>query len=122
MRASLVFVAVAVAGCVPQADDCRDIAIRGERVLPTPAQLADPPPRTPPDAAAVARAIDTSGAHRLVEQCRLAYGPAVGSLAVGMTVAPSGAITKLELHDADRYTWTPRSHSSRLLDLPPRWQ
>jgi len=60
MRASLVFVAVAVAGCVPQADDCRDIAIRGERVLPTPAQLADPPPRTPPDAAAVARAIDTA--------------------------------------------------------------
>jgi hypothetical protein len=43
--------------------------------------------------------ISTSGAARLVAQCRSAY--AGGAVQAGLTIEPSGQISKLELHGAD---------------------
>ncbi|HEY3802025.1 MAG TPA: hypothetical protein VGL61_05430 [Kofleriaceae bacterium] len=82
-------------------DRCDDIVITGSRVLPTAEELAPPAPVAPPDAAAIARAITDSGAARLVGLCRASYASSVAALDVGMAIAPSGEITKLELHDAD---------------------
>jgi hypothetical protein len=53
----------------------------------------------PPDAKAVAVAMLSSGAARLVAQCRSTYGG--GALEAGLTIGPSGQITRLELQGAD---------------------
>ena len=63
----------------------------GTLVLPTPA----------PDATAVARAVDASGAHRLLAACRSAYAKDAVALHAALVIAPSGAIERVQLYDAD---------------------
>jgi hypothetical protein len=104
MRA--VIVAMAMLGaCAPlrvydQQYDGPDYAVAvdpAQAPVPTPAQ--PPVLGPPPDAKSVEIAILSSGAARLVAQCRSTYGG--GALAAGLTIAPSGQITRLELQGAD---------------------
>jgi hypothetical protein len=98
MRA-LIVVMMMLGACAPlrvydQAYDGADYAVAN-------ADPATPPPMLgpPPDARAVAVAMLSSGAARLVAQCRATYGG--GALEAGLTIAPSGQITRLELQGAD---------------------
>jgi hypothetical protein len=108
MRA--VIVAMAMLGaCAPlrvydQQYDGPDYAVavdpaQAPAQAPAPAPAQPPVLGPPPDAKSVEIAILSSGAARLVAQCRSTYGG--GALAAGLTIAPSGQITRLELQGAD---------------------
>ena len=130
MRAALVAL-IAFAGCVPaetshyltdvshtrdgdrvaercgvdangHATTCELVKLDDDVIVIPPTDPAVPePPRPAPDASAVAQAIVTSGAERLVEQCHAVYASPIAAFDVGLAIAPSGQITQLELHDAD---------------------
>jgi hypothetical protein len=51
--------------------------------------------RVAPTDAAIAKAMTAKGVHDSLELCRSAYAPAVASVDVSLTVAPSGEITQL---------------------------
>jgi hypothetical protein len=75
--------------------DGADYAVAADEI-----PVAQPPPLgPPPDAKAVDVAILSSGAARLVAQCRSTYGG--GAVEAGLTIAPSGQITRLVLQGAD---------------------
>jgi hypothetical protein len=61
-----------------------------ERQLAAPADQ-----RTAPSDATIASAVTAKGVRDSLELCRSAYAPAVTSVDVSLTVAPSGQITKL---------------------------
>jgi hypothetical protein len=51
--------------------------------------------RTAPTDLTIAKAVSAKGVHDSLELCRSAYAPAVTSVGVSMTVAPTGEITEL---------------------------
>jgi hypothetical protein len=51
--------------------------------------------RAAPTDASIAAAVSSKGVHDSLELCRATYAPAVTSVDVSMTVAPTGEITKL---------------------------
>ncbi|HEX4450855.1 MAG TPA: hypothetical protein VH143_08305 [Kofleriaceae bacterium] len=93
MRA-LIVAMVMLGACAPQPYELGHYAVDDEPVAVPRAAL-----RPPPDARSVEVAILTSGAARLVAQCKSTYGG--GAIAAGLTIAPSGQITRLELQGAD---------------------
>ena len=100
----LVIAVMFVGACAPMR--AYDIGYDGadynyDTVQVGPVQFPDPAPApiTPPDARSVQVSILTSGAARLVAQCRSTYGG--GAIEAGLTIAPSGQITRLELQGAD---------------------
>ena len=98
MRA-LITAMVMLGACAPmraydQQYDGPDYAVAVDQ-----AQISAPVLGPPPDAKSALVAILSSGAARLVAQCRSTYGG--GAIAAGLTIAPSGQITRLELQGAD---------------------
>ena len=83
--------------CEPVAiDDAPDVT---RSPMPVGLDLPAPRARPAPDAAALANAIDASGARRLVAQCRAVHADD-DALDADVTLAPSGAIRRLALHGA----------------------
>jgi hypothetical protein len=93
MRA-LIVAMVMLGACAPQPYEIGHYIVDDE-----PAPVPSDALRPAPDAKSVEVAILSSGAARLVAQCRSTYGG--GAIAAGLTIAPSGQITRLELRGAD---------------------
>lgn len=59
--------------------------------------------RNAPTDATIARAVGSKGVHDSLELCRSVYAPAVTSIDVSMTVAPTGEITQLVTDAAGQF-------------------
>jgi hypothetical protein len=102
-----------------------DTAYGPDEVVPDPAELRkvkrqlDAPveKRAAPTDVAIAKAMSAKGVHASLELCRSAYAPAVTSVDVSLTVAPTGEITQLVTNAPNRELAQCADHALRTANI-----